>query len=373
MPAAPLDRSEAREIAAALATEAVRLGFSRMGIAPAVDTPRHERFRGWLSDGLAGAMTGWLSRHEPLRRHPSGLLDGVRSIVMLATDHSTVAADWRAPDEPGRGKLARYAWGDDYHDLLRRRVTELAEWIGDRVPGSRSRGVVDSAPIAEREFARLAGLGWFGKNTMLISPEAGSWFFLTALLTDVELPASTPIQTDHCGSCTACLDACPTGALVAPRVLDARRCTSSLTIEDHGPIDESLRGKLDGWIFGCDICQEVCPWNRHAPVTVEPSFAPRGGEKSLPLAELLSLDDEAFRKRFKGSPIARAKRRGLARSAAIALGNTPDAAAAEPLARALRDPEPVVREAAAWALRRWIDRGFMADWARDALDQTADS
>jgi len=372
MPAAPLDTSTAREIAAALEAEAVRLGFSRMGIAPAVETPRHERFRGWLAEGLGGAMTGWLSRHEPLRRHPSGLLDGVRSVVMLATDHSTVAADWRAPDEPGRGKVARYAWGDDYHDLLRSRVNALAEWLGDRVPGSRCRGVVDSAPIAEREFARLAGLGWFGKNTMLISPEAGSWFFLTALLTDVELPVSMPIETDHCGTCTACLDACPTGALTAPRELDARRCTSSLTIEDHGPIDESLRGKLDGWIFGCDICQEVCPWNRHAPVSAEPSFAPRAGEKSLGLADLLALDDEAFRRRFKGSPIARAKRRGLARSAAIALGNAPDAAAAEPLGQALLDPEPVVREAAAWALSRWIDRGFMAEWARKALNQNAD-
>jgi epoxyqueuosine reductase len=368
-----IDVEAARELAAGLRTEASRIGFSRVGFAPAVDTPRHERFTRWLADGLAGAMQEWLVRHEPMRRHPASLLAGARTVVMLATDYSTVSAEWTAPDAPGHGKVARYAWGDDYHDLLRERVNALATWLLAAAPGCTARGVVDSAPISEREFARLAGLGWFGKNTMLISPEAGSWFFLTALLTDLELPTDAPIEVDHCGSCTACLDACPTGALVAPRVLDARKCTSSLTIEDHGPIDETLRGRLDGWIFGCDICQEVCPWNRHAAVSAEPSFAPRGEERTLPLAEILSLDEEGFRRRFKGSPILRAKRRGLLRSAAIALGHAPDPAAADALAKALRDHEPVVREAAAWALGRWVERGVMADWARGLLESAVQS
>jgi epoxyqueuosine reductase len=229
----------------------------------------------------------------------------------------------------------------------------LGAWLEARVPGCRTRGVVDSAPLAEREFAWLAGLGWFGKNTMLIDPRAGSFFFLTALLTDMELPADTPLQVDHCGSCTACLDACPTGAFVEPRVLDASRCISALSIEDHGPISVALRPGMQDWIFGCDICQEVCPWNRHAPGSSEPTFQPRQGETTLSLAELLQLDDAAFRRRFKGSSLLRAKRRGLLRSAAIALGNRPHAPSFDALAAALADGDPVVRGAAAWALGRW--------------------
>jgi epoxyqueuosine reductase len=245
----------------------------------------------------------------------------------------------------------------------------LAAWLEARVPGCRTRGVVDSAPLAEREFAWLGGLGWFGKNTMLIDPQAGSFFFLTALLTDLELPADAPLQVDHCGSCTACLDACPTDAFVEPRVLDASRCISALTIEDHGTIAPALRPGMQDWIFGCDICQEVCPWNRHAPGSSEPTFQPRQGATTLELAELLQLDDATFRRRFKGSPLMRAKRRGLLRSAAIALGNRPHAASFEALAAALADEEPVVRGAAAWALGRWRHADGVAERAHAALAQ----
>ncbi|NCY03248.1 MAG: tRNA epoxyqueuosine(34) reductase QueG, partial [Planctomycetia bacterium] len=268
----------------------------------------------------------------------------------------------------GRGRVARYAWGGDYHDLLRGRVNLLASWLETRVPGCRTRGVVDSAPLPEREFAWLAGLGWFGKNTMLIDPRAGSYFLLTALLTDLELPVDAPVEVDHCGSCTACLDACPTGAFVAPRVLDANRCISSLTIEDHGAVAADLRAGMQDWVFGCDVCQEVCPWNRHAPGSAEPAWQPREGEATLGLAGLLALDEPAFRRRFKGSPLVRAKRRGLLRSAAIALGNRPDAASLESLVGALDDVDPVVRGAAAWALGRWcrLECGLAAP-ARAAL------
>jgi epoxyqueuosine reductase len=253
---------------------------------------------------------------------------------MLATDHAIEPST--AGAEQGRGRVARYAWGDDYHDLLRSRVNQLAAWLEARVPGCRTRGVVDSAPIAERDFAWAAGLGWFGKNTMLIDPSAGSYFFLTAFLTDVPLPADDPLPTDHCGTCTACLDACPTGALPEPGVLDATRCISALTVEQQGPIPADLRAGMGDWIFGCDVCQEVCPWNRHAPGSDEPGFQPRRGEAALPLAGLLALDDSAFRARFKGSPIKRAKRSGLLRSAAIALGNRPDPTAFAELAAAAR-------------------------------------
>jgi epoxyqueuosine reductase len=202
---------------------------------------------------------------------------------------------------------------------------------------------------------------------MLIDPRAGSFFFLTALLTDLELPPDTPIEVDHCGTCTACLDACPTAAFVEPRVLDASRCISGLSIEDHGPIAADLRPGMQDWIFGCDICQEVCPWNRHAPGSTEPTFQPRDGLPTPSLAEILALDAEAFRQRFKGSPLRRAKRRGLLRSAAIALGNRPHAPSFDALAAALADEEPVVRGAAAWALGRWRHADVVAERARAVL------
>jgi epoxyqueuosine reductase len=364
----------AADLAVALRAEAVRLGFARIGIAAAAPPLRQDVFRQWIAQGHAGVMEVWLKRHEPLRGDPRSLMPGARTVIMLATDYSTEVPEGTSPTtaeptrgERGRGRVSRYAWGHDYHDLLRGRVNQLAAWLEQQVPGCSSRGVVDSAPLAEREFGWLAGLGWFGKNTMLIHPAAGSFFFLTGLLTDLELPVDEPIEVDHCGTCTACLDACPTGALPAPRVLDARKCISALTIEDHGPVPTALRSGLGDWVFGCDICQDVCPWNRHAPLSDEPAFQPRGGETTLSLAEILSFDDVGFRQRFKGSPILRAKRAGLARSAAIALGNRPDPATAAALEQALRDPEPVVREAAAWALGQWIEKGVEPEWARDLL------
>ena len=352
-----------------LRRESVRVGFSRLGIAPAGPPPRRELVRQWLDQGFAGVMREWFEHQEPLRADPENLLPGVRSVIMLATDHATSAegtADVGGAGE-GSGRVARYAWGADYHDLLRSRVNMLGAWLEARVPGCRTRGVVDSAPLAEREFAWLAGLGWFGKNTMLIDPRAGSFFFLTALLTDLELPPDTPVEVDHCGTCTACLDACPTGAFVEPRVLDASRCISALSIEDHGPIAADLRPGMQDWIFGCDICQEVCPWNRHAPGSTEPTFQPSDGLPTPSLAALLGLDTEAFRQRFKGSPLRRAKRRGLLRSAAIALGNRPHAPSFDALAAALADEEPVLRGAAAWALGRWRHADVVAERARAAL------
>jgi len=370
-----------------LRQESLRLGFSRLGIAPAGPPRRQDLFHHWLDQGFAGVMRGWFERQQSLRADPATLLAGVRSVIMLATDHATTVPSSGRPETEaapimgcvagqGRGRVARYAWGDDYHDVLRSRVNGLGAWLEARMPGCRTRGVVDSAPLAEREFAWLAGLGWFGKNTMLIDTGAGSFFFLTALLTDLDLPADAAMEVDHCGTCTACLDACPTQAFVAPRVLDASRCISALSIEDHGPIDVDLRPGMQDWVFGCDICQEVCPWNRHAPGSTVPAFQPRGDVSgglpsdgaTLSLAELLRLDEAGFRARFKGSPLRRAKRRGLLRSAAIALGNRPDAASFASLANALDDMEPIVRGAAAWALGRWCQaEAALADRARAAL------
>jgi len=371
MQSAPPHTADSAPLVARFRAEALRLGFSRVGITSLVEPPHHDAFRGWLARGLAGPLREWLDRHEPLRRSATALLDGAVSVVMLATDHATLPDSRGCPS--GHGRVARYAWGDDYHDLLRARVNDLSVWLESRVPGCRTRGVVDSAPIAERDFAWAAGLGWFGKNTMLIDPKSGSYFLLTAFLTDVALPADAPLQTDHCGTCTACLDACPTGALPEPGVLDAARCISALTVESQGPVALDLRPGMGDWIFGCDICQEVCPWNRHAPGSSEPTFQPRGGEATLSLAGLLGLDEQAFRKRFKGSAIKRAKRTGLLRSAAIALGNQPDPASFSALAAAACDADPVIREAATWALGRWIEAGVMADECRAAIDHQAPS
>ena len=364
MPTGPTVAADLHDLAAAVRAEAVRIGFSRVGIAPAGPPPHHDAFRRWLAAGSAGVMQEWLTRHEPLRRDPASLLPGARSVIVLATDYP---ADPPAAAAPGWGRVARYARGDDYHDLLRSRANALAAWLEARVPGCRTRGVVDSAPLAERDYGLLAGLGWIGKNTMLIDPRAGSYFFLTAILTDLALPCDVPLEVDHCGTCTACLDACPTDAFVEPRVLDASRCIATLTIEDRGPVPESLRPALADWVFGCDVCQEVCPWNRHAPGSAEPAFQPRDGAATLDLAALLRLDAAGFRGRFAGSPLVRAKRSGLLRSAALALGNQPDPAAFPALAAALADAEPVVREAAAWALGRWIAAGVRAEEARAAL------
>ena len=339
-----------------LQQEAHRLGFSRLGITSAEPPPRQDRFAQWLDQGFAGVMENWLRRHLPLRSSPESLLPGTQSVIMLATDYDAKTVSSR--ESPNHGQIARYAVGRDYHDVLRSRLNHLGGWLEHAIPGCKTRGVVDSAPLAEREFAARAGLGWFGKNTMLIDQGAGSYFFLSGLLATVALPTHQPIEVDHCGTCTACLDICPTDALPEPRVLDATRCISALTIEDRGPVESSLRSHVGNWIFGCDLCQEVCPWNRHAPGTEDPELQAIENEEMPSLIELLRLDQAAFRKKFHDSPILRAKRVGLLRSAAIALGNHPSASGDVPaglasLCGVLQDKEPVIRGAAAWALGQW--------------------
>jgi epoxyqueuosine reductase len=272
---------------------------------------------------------------------------------MLAIPYRTAEPN---PAEPGQGKVSRYAWGQDYHELIWQLLSELAAWLEDESPGSRVRGVVDTAPLLEREFAQLAGLGWIGKNTLLLNRELGSWFFLAALLTDVELEYDEPYAADHCGTCTACLDACPTDAFVAPYVLDARKCISYLTIEHRSSIPADLREGIGDWLFGCDVCQDVCPWNtreHNAAHTEEPTFQPAEGMDPVDLIALFDLDDKAFRARFRHTPLWRAKRGGLLRNAAIVLGNRPTEAAIQALTRGLHDTESLVREACQWALERF--------------------
>jgi epoxyqueuosine reductase len=282
---------------------------------------------------------------------PNRVLDGVRSIVMLAMNYRT--AEPVTPDS-GQGRVSRYAWGEaDYHDLIHERLDLLSEFLKDRVPEARVRGVVDTAPLLEREFAQLAGLGWIGKNTLLLNRHEGSWFFLAALLTDIELTYDAPHEIDHCGTCRACLDACPTNAFPQPYVLDASRCISYLTIELRDAIPAELRIGMGEWVFGCDVCQDVCPWNSRAPLSRQQEFDARPNSNPMDLIGLFELDDAAFRERFRRTPLWRPRRRGLLRNAAIALGNRPTLLAISALVRGLNDDEPLVRGASAWALGQY--------------------
>lgn len=362
------------DLAQAVRQRAAALGFTLCGVCPAVAPPGGSRLDQWLARGYGGQMSFLADRREAYS-HPRHVLDGVRSIVMLALPYRTAEP---APVAAGQGRVARYAWGEaDYHDVIRDRLHELADYLRDLAPNAATRGVVDTAPLLEREFAQLAGLGWVGKNTLLLNKHAGSYFFLAALLTDQELECDAPHAADHCGTCTACLDACPTAAFPQPYVLDATRCISYLTIELRDAIPAELRPGVGDWLFGCDLCQEVCPWNHKLPLprrevlgagfptatSIQGSqqhpicresesnpFAPLPSQNPVALAELFDLTDVDFRRRFRHAPLWRSHRRGLLRNAAIVLGNQRDAAAVPALAKGLNDGEPLVRGACAWAL-----------------------
>jgi epoxyqueuosine reductase len=336
-------------LTARLKEEARRLGFDLVGAAAAVEPPGLGRFRQWLADGFAGQM-GYLAARAAAYEHPAGVLPGARSLLMLASGYRTVE-----PMSAGapQGSVARYAWGQDYHDVVRRRLRTLAEFHRRLVPGAAVRGVVDTAPLLERDFARLAGLGWIGKNTLLIHRQLGSWLTLAALLTSETLVYDEPAKS-HCGTCRRCLDACPTGALVEPYRLDARRCLAYLTIESRESLPEEFRGPLGSRLFGCDACQEVCPWNGRASETREAAFAPREGMNPVDLIELIALDEAAFDRRFRGTALMRAGRRGLLCRAALLLGHSGTAEARAALVRRLaEEADPEIRREIERAVTRF--------------------
>ena len=322
------------------------LGFDLVGVARLGAVESAPAFERWLEAGHAGEMA-WLERGRETRLDSRRPVAGATSAVVVAMDYGG-----RAP----AGPVARYARGDDYHDVLLARLQALHRWLaeatGGPVPG---KAFVDTGPLLERDLARRAGLGWFGKNTNLLSPAHGSFFFLGCLLVDLELEPDAPFEADRCGSCTRCIDACPTDALTAPRTLDARRCVSYLTIELRGAIPEALRPGLGELLYGCDVCQDVCPYNRKfAHELAEPAFSPRAalvGRDARTLArEILGMSQPEFSAAFKGSPMKRAKLRGLKRNAAVVLGNVGSGDDVPVVAAGLGDPEPIVRGHAAWAL-----------------------
>ena len=341
-----------------------RLGFDPVGVAPAA-VPEHWAFYlQWMERGYAGEM-GYLSRNLDRRADPEVVVPGAKSVLCVGMNYEPDVSPAPEDDRP-RGQISRYARGDDYHDVMVGRLFRLLEEIQTLAPSAEGRVYVDTGPVLERDFAARAGLGWFGKHTNLIHRRKGSWFFLGEIILTVELEYDSP-EIDHCGSCRLCIDACPTNAILEPYVLDSRRCISYLTIELKGAIPTDLRPGMEDWVYGCDICQEVCPWNqKHARPTGETGFQAREGLAAPDLGELLNMDQTAFSRRFKGSPIKRAKRRGLLRNAAVALGNIGGETDIPVLERALRDPEPLVRGHAAWALGR-----IGGDRARRALEGAA--
>jgi epoxyqueuosine reductase len=337
---------EGAEFAARLKAEAQRIGFDRVGIAPAVRPPGFEHYQEWLEAGYEAGMT-YMRKHEAARSHPESILEGVRSVIVGAIVYGEKS---EPSDDPKRGKIARYAQGGDYHKVLWRKLEALFDWLRTERPEIHARAVTDTAPLLERDFAQLAGIGWIGKNTMLINRQIGSFTVLGALLVDQELAYDAPSVTNHCGTCTRCLDACPTAAFNGPNSLDANKCLSYWTIEHRGPIPVEIAEKLDGWAFGCDICQDVCPWNRKAPNGREPNLGARSEWTNPDLLAWLEQDAHEFGKSLAGTALKRTKRAGLIRNAVLILGAR-GVKEALPVIERLRDePDEGVREAVAWVL-----------------------
>jgi len=354
-----MTRISGAELKARLAAFARDVGFDSCRIA-ACNAPVHTtEFRDWLRQHAHGEMD-YMQRGEEKRCDPQKVLPGAKSIVVLALNYfqgDVPAGDIRlrraATEDGKRGRIARYAWGDDYHDVTREKLDKVDNFL--RRFGGEQKCYVDTGPILERDHAAKAGIGWHGKNTMLIDERFGTWFFLAEILTTLELPPDRPVP-DRCGTCERCIKACPTGAITAPHRLDARRCISYLTIELKGSIPLELRPLIGDRIFGCDDCLDACPWNRFAQVSHETAFSARQSTTGMSLREYLQLNDAEFRGFFKNSPIKRIKRRGFLRNVCVALGNAGNASDIPALERAAADPEPLIAEHAMWAIQRIRER-----------------
>ena len=337
---------KSEELKKKLIAYARKLGFDSCRVA-ACAAPKHtSEFRTWLREGAAGEMS-YMEHGEEKRCDPQIVLPGARSIVVLALNYWQGGAGHRAAATAGR--VARYAWGEDYHDVISRKLDKIDNFL--RRFGGRQKSYVDTGPILERDHAAQAGIGWHGKSTMLIDTRLGTWFFLGEILTTLELPPDPP-QRDRCGTCERCIQACPTGAITAPHRLDARRCISYLTIELKGSIPVELRPLIGNRIFGCDDCLDACPWNRFAQASRETAFSARRATTGMLLRDYLELNDVEFRALFRNSPIKRIKRRGFLRNVCVALGNVGSLADLSALRRAASDPDELIAEHAAWAIER---------------------
>jgi epoxyqueuosine reductase len=366
-------RNDPTSLKESIFAEAKRLGFKLVGVTQPDPPPHLDVYERWLQEGHHGEM-GYLStdRARVRRSDPRLILPDCKSILVLGWEHSLPKSTKDEQDNEKRdlkGRIASYAWDEDYHDVLTQRLDELAAFIETEVGEPvANRRYTDTGPILERDLAQRAGLGWIGKNTCLINPANGSYILLAELFLDIELEADQSFTADRCGSCTRCLEACPTGCILPDRTLNATRCISYLTIELKGPIPIELRPQMDDWIFGCDVCQQVCPWNQRFARPEEGEYTSGNAPNIRPdLIAELSLTPELFNQKFKGSPVKRAKRRGYLRNVAVALGNLGQTSAIPSLVKTLQDePEPLVRRHAAWALGQMDDEN-----ARRALQGAA--
>jgi epoxyqueuosine reductase len=343
-----ISREELKKEVIAFAHE---LGFDSCRVAACAPPPHATEFRNWLGEGVAGEMH-YMERGEERRCNPQKILPGAQSIIVVALNYFQSDAIRCSRQTAPTGKIARYAWGDDYHDVIAAKLGKIDDFLGQF--DGRQKCYVDTGPVLERDHAAEAGIGWHGKSTMLIDPRLGTWFFLGEILTTLDLPPDDP-QPDRCGRCERCIKACPTGAITAPHKLDPRRCISYLTIELKGGIPLELRPLIGDRIFGCDDCLDACPWNRFAKVSNEIAFAARS-TMNMALRDYLELNDVEFRNLFRNSPIRRIKRRGFLRNVCVALGNVGDESDLAALSEAASDPEPLISEHAVWAIEQILIR-----------------
>src|SRR5262249_43522859 len=361
-------------VAESIRAAAHRAGFERVGFTAAKPAPHAHELRAWLEAGMHATMA-YMQDPDGRRANPKTYVPWARSVVVVALAYRT---DDTLSTDSSRAAISSYAWGDDYHREARSRLEALRTSIAELVPGSRTHPFVDTSPVLEKGFAEAAGIGWRGKHTNVIAQRAGSWFFLGGLLTDVDLEPDAAAR-DRCGTCERCIDVCPTRAIVAPYVVDARRCIAYLTIENRGPIERAFRPLIGNRVFGCDDCQDVCPWNRHAARTRVAAFAPRDGNLNPLLSSLITMTRTEWNRRFKKTPVRRATYEGFIRNVAVALGNWGDPSAAPGLIARLADPSPLGRGHVAWALGRVATADAIAAlrcrraveeeaWVRDEID-----
>lgn len=341
-----------------LCSFAIEAGFSKVGVCrPDAAPETADRLAAFVEAGRHGQM-GWMAERMGWRGDPAALWPEARSVIMLAEAYTPEHDPLAILEQPDRAAVSVYAHGRDYHDLVKKRLKRVGRWLIDQVPGAQIKVFVDTAPVMEKPLAQAAGLGWQGKHTNLLGRDLGNWVFLGAIFTTVDLPVDLPVdppEQDHCGTCTACLDICPTDAFPAPYQLDARRCISYLTIEHSGPVPLELRARMGNRIYGCDDCLAICPWNKFAVAAKEMRYLRTGDAPRL--ADLVALDDTAFRAMFSGSPVKRIGRDRFVRNVLYAIGNSGLPALAEAARPLVSDPDPVVAEAAVWAISRLEQSG----------------
>jgi len=347
--------------------KALDIGFDLVGVSPVDSFPENQFYKEWLARGFAGEMD-YMERNREKRENVKNILPNANSIISCGLNYNAPYPYSIDENDKRRGWIARYAWGEDYHEIMKEKLTQLEGFVRESTPEEvTSRTYVDTGPVLERVYGKYSGIGWFGKNTCLINQKIGSWIFLGEIITNLELDYDSPVS-DRCGTCTMCIDACPTDALREPYILDSNLCISYLTIELKGNVPLELREKMGNNIFGCDICQDVCPWNRRAKESDHPSFLPKEELYYPGLSSLSQLTSDGFRNLFKKSPIKRAKRKGFLRNVMIAVGNSGDSGLIPFVKKALNDEEPIVRAHAAWALWR-----LQGSDSQDTLSKHLDS